>query len=169
MKKHYRYKKVSPKDEIEMKDLYRGGLSSIKIAEMFGLSKEAVLYHVNPKYRMKSLNRSKAWQKRHRTKRSMRKANKKHQAYRSAYIKDRYANDPEFKKRLIEMIKKYQSKKKKEWLKKGLCPKCGRKRLDDYKYCRRCRKNWNYWNKKYRKRGKNGQVQNNKRHNKNRI
>jgi|GEM_PF-3399367 hypothetical protein len=166
MKKHFRYHKITPGSEEGMRIMKKNGCTYKEIAQNFGVSKETVIYHLNSKFRLRSLKNSNKWQTKHRTKRSMRKANKKHRIYRSAYIKERYNLDPEFRAKFIRFVKKYQAKKKKEWLRKGLCPKCGRKRAKDYNYCKRCRKKQKIYDSKY-KRGKNGrQMQNNKRHNK---
>ena len=81
-----------------------------EIAKKFNLSKSTVEYHLNPKVKEQTIKRAmNSYNKL--SKKQKAEKNKKTAEYRKKYYFERYANDPEFRKRLIKSIIKYQKKK----------------------------------------------------------
>jgi transposase len=136
--KRYRYRKITPEDLEEMKRLREEGLSYKEIAKRFNVTYSTALYHLSE--REKEMNKKRAMKSLSKlTKKQIKEKQKKQQPYRSAYYKDRYNNDEEFRKGLIKLITKSLRKRRNKWVKKGLCSKCGRKREEEWKQCNKCR------------------------------
>jgi len=81
---------------------------------------------------------------------------RKKQDYVSEYIKERYYNDEEFRRRIIEIVRKSQKRNKELWEKQGWCNMCGRKRKNKrWKACEICRKRGREKSRKFLERLKN--------------
>jgi len=128
----YRYRKIRPEDVEKMKKFRAEGLSYRKISEEFNISMSVVQYHLIPKYREQSLARSK--------KRNKLKPQKPNPEYIKKYMKERYNNDEEFRKRFIGLVTSSYKRRRESWIEKGLCSGCGREREDkNLKTCDKCR------------------------------
>ena len=79
-------------------------------------------------------------------KEEQREKTKKYHPYISKYIKKRYNNDEEFRKKFVDMVWRNFKERREIWKSKGLCNKCGRKKINKKLVnCERCRevsKNW---------------------------
>lgn len=96
----YRYRKVTPEIELQMKQLRKEGKSYDKIAEMFNVRQSTVIYHVSDKYKKYQLKRANERNHKH-TKKEIRINNKLRKKYRCQWFKDRYHDDEEFRKKVI--------------------------------------------------------------------
>lgn len=131
-------RKLTDKQIKKIKQLRKIKSNTIKdLSKMFNVSTSTIIYHTNQKYHDSSKKRALKWSKEHYKNRSN---DPKWREYNSTYIKRRYNNDPKFRKKFLENIRRYQKKKKEEWLKQGLCSNCGRELDGKYKNCARCRK-----------------------------
>ena len=109
--KRFRYKKVTPKIEEEIKRLRKSGMPCKRISEKFRVSKSCIYYHTNPKERKRAIENSlKFYNKLSKTQK--REKERKRLKYKVAYYKNRYNNDEEFRKRVISQIIAYQKRKK---------------------------------------------------------
>ncbi len=140
MIKHYRFRKVTPEILKEMKKLRTKNLTYKKIAEKFRLNDSTVQYWLSSGYKEKAIKRAmKHYSKL--TKEELRKQNRKNCKRRQEYIKERYNNDEVFRKQYIKYVCRSFKKRQNEWVKNGLCNKCGNERKDkQYFACERCRK-----------------------------
>lgn len=138
--KHYKYKKINPFDKEVMKILKDANLSYKEIAIGFEVANSTIQYHLNPKQKENSIKRAmKSYGKL--SKEQKLKKSRKHTEYGSQYHFERYNLDSEFRERQIQNIGNNFKKRRKEWIKKGLCSSCGREREDKrWKSCEICRK-----------------------------
>ena len=93
-------KKVSDQDEVRMVNWWKKGWPVARIAKKFKVSPASVKYHIDPKFRAKTIRRAADWMKEH-GRRSTR------QPYMSKYIITRYREDEEFRGRFLGAIKRY--------------------------------------------------------------
>jgi len=96
-------KKVTPSMKREMVMLSKAGISNSRIARKFGVSENAVLYHLNHKHR----ERVKRY---HRVYRERVKPSSRYSEKYAEYMAARYHSDPEFRQRMLRHIKRYQQK-----------------------------------------------------------
>ena len=126
--KRYRYKKIKPEDIVIMKKLREQGISYREIGRRFDVTWRTPYYHLNPK------------EKKALTKAQIKEKNKKSQPYLNQYIKERYNNDPDFRRDFLDMVARNFKKRITNWVKLGLCSRCGKERKDkEYNYCEKCR------------------------------
>ncbi len=111
MKKRYKYRKITPDDVKEIKELIKKSTIK-KVAERFGIHRNTLLYHINPKYKQKTIERAKISRAKL-TKEELRKREKKYSKRKSKYYKKRYHEEEEFRKRQIKSITKWQKNKRK--------------------------------------------------------
>lgn len=157
--KHYRYRKLNLIDIEVMKILRDAKLSYKEIAVGFKVATSTIQYHLVPKQRENSIKRGKkAYAKL--TKEQKLKKSRKQAKYRSQYYPERYNHDEEFRKRHIKNIGNSFKRRKKEWIKKGLCSNCGRERKNKMRaQCEKCRKRKrDYQKKRYLKMKKTKSV-----------
>lgn len=129
----YRYRKITPENIESMKEMRDEGQTYKKIAEFFEVSMSVVQYHLIPEYKESSLKRANESNKR-------RGPPKRDPEYIKKYIKDRYHNDEEFRKRYVGLVIASHKRRKVKWLENGLCSGCGKERLDKkFKTCEICR------------------------------
>lgn len=110
MTRRWKYRKVSPKDIEEMKDLREQGWSYVKIGKLFKIDPHSVRYWIDDEYRQRCIERAKRRPRKPLT--DEQKAKRK--VYIRNYIKKRYNEDPEFRERFLGHTKKWQKKKKAE-------------------------------------------------------
>ena len=130
---------VKPEDKEEMKKLREQGLTYSKIAQKFNLSYNTVIYHLDEKCREKTIIRAKeSWNRK--TDEQKKESYKKHYLYTKNYLKNRYQNDPEFRRYYLDMVGRHNKKRNKKRRELGLCTICGLD-LDDKKFrmCSKCR------------------------------
>lgn len=105
--------RITPEQIVEMTRLRKIGYSYNHISISMGINIQAVIYHLNPHYKefVKSSNRirNREYYKNHK-KKILEKARK----YNKVYMKNRYHNDAEFRKRHIELVKKRKIQKRLE-------------------------------------------------------
>lgn len=126
----------------EIKDMRKKGIAIINIATKFNVHENTIWYHLSEKYK-RSIKRNtrKYWNQL--TPKQKRKKTKKYQPILSKYIMERYNKEPEFKRKFLDRVLKYQRKRRKIWEEKGLCGKCGKdKKNKEYKWCKKCRIRW---------------------------
>lgn len=99
----FKYRKITPKMEEEMRKLHKRGLLFKEIARMFGVTSSTVQYHCKDEYRKIEIERAK--------KNIKGKKRKYNSEYQKKYRAERYRNDPEFKKRISEYIRNYNRKR----------------------------------------------------------
>jgi len=137
--KHFKYRKVTPSKLEWMKEMRELGLPYTKIAKETGVCASTVIYHLNPEARKRKIERA-IKHNEGMTIRERKKKSKKHYLYGKNYLKQRYHNDEDFRKRYISLVNNWQKRKKEEWKKKGLCSRCGRKRQNkQFVQCESCR------------------------------
>lgn len=137
--KHYRYRKLKPEDVKKMKELRKNGVSVVRLAKMFNVGTSTIQYHTSKN--QKEQNRARAMRSyRKMTKKERREKSQKAQPYKSAYMRERYQEDSEFRQRMIDTMVRSEKRKRDARSKKGLCPECGGKREDkEFKWCMKCR------------------------------
>ena len=139
-KKHYRYRKVTPEILEKMKDLRGKDLTYKDIAKKLKLNPSIVGYWLNPETREKAINKGKEFYSKL-SKKKKKEIEKEHYDYKKEYNTKRYSEDEEFRKRMIGYVQTSFKRKREEWIKKGLCSRCGRKRKDKrWRSCEKCRK-----------------------------
>ena len=137
--KRYKYRKVDPKISEDMRKLRVEGVTLKNIGKKYGLSVSTVEYHLNPKYKEKVKERTRRYVK-NLSKEELAKRNKKWYEKMNRYWVKRYNSDPEFRKYFIEMVKRNFKKRRKGWIKKDLCSRCGMKRKNKkWMLCEKCR------------------------------
>jgi predicted transcriptional regulator len=146
--KKYKYRKVNPKILSKMKRLREKGLTYKKIASNVNISESCVQYWLNPQQKDKTAKRSKKVYKKL-TQKQKKEKNKKRQPYTSQYLKERYNNDEEFRKRFIKTVGDSHKRMRKKWISEGNCSRCGGKREDKrWKTCERCRETLRKYSRK---------------------
>jgi hypothetical protein len=145
--KKYKYRKVNPEIEKKMIALRKkkNGLKRIsykEIGEKFGVSEVTVEYHVNKEFRERFKERIR------------KKCKRNSKEYNSKYQKDRYNNDPEFRKKSIETTTKCNKKLKEKRKKLGVCLGCGSKKDKNHQLCKKCRTKRNKNSEKLRNKRK---------------
>lgn len=134
-------KKSTEKQINQMRKLREKGLPYHKIGKIFGRDGSSVNYYLNEEYRTGLIERSKKLSK-SLTKKQMRERNEKFRNKYPDYYRERYHNDEEFRKSMIEANTKLHNKRKKQ----GLCPDCGNKLSKKNKLgkkyisCKKCRR-----------------------------
>jgi len=137
--KKYKYRKVTPEILEKMKKLRESGLTCKLIAEKVSIAGSSVQYWLSPQQREKSIKRGKKSYAKL-TKEEIAKRNKKQYKKARKYYKERYHEDEEFRKDFISMVRRSFKKRRKNWIKVGLCSRCGGKRINkEYSYCEKCR------------------------------
>jgi len=135
----YRYRKIKPEDIVVMKELRGRGLSYEKIGKEFNIQWSVVHYHLSPREKMMCKKRAhKSLDKM--TKKQKLEKSRRHYLYTKQYIVERYQNDEEFRRYYCGLVKRSFEKRRRVWIEKGLCSKCGRRRKNKrWRYCERCR------------------------------
>lgn len=111
--KHYRYRKVTPEIKEKMIKLRQKGIPYYKIGEKLGFSQNVVNYHLNPEQREKAIKRAEKSNSKL-TKEEIKIKSGKRKNYKENYFKERYHNDPEFRRKVISSVIKYQKRKRAE-------------------------------------------------------
>jgi len=104
--RHFRYRKVTPEIEEEMRRLRRMGLSYPKIARIFGVDYKTVVYHLDEGQRKKALDQARMFLAR--KGKGKRTRSEREKRYMREYYKDRYHNDPEFRRKVIRANKGFK-------------------------------------------------------------
>jgi len=138
--KRYRYRKITPEDIEKMTELRGGGLSYKEIGKRFNVDMSTALYHLSP--REKEMSKKRAHKSLSKlTKKQIREKNRKKRPYIRQYIKERYQNDEEFRRGFLDIVKRSEMKRRRNWVKLGLCSTCGKERKDKgYRRCENCRR-----------------------------
>lgn len=139
-RKTYRYRKVTPENVQEMKELREKGKTYGEIAKLFNITDSTAQYHISPAENKRKKEYSINWWKRHPEIMKKQILSTKKKKYVKEYIFERYNNDLEFRKRFLENVKKSQKKIRNRNKRKGLCPECGNKRDSKFLACEKCRK-----------------------------
>ncbi len=151
--KRYRYRKTTPEILEKMKEEKKKGLTYKQVSTKFGIHKSCVQYWLDPKIKTKTIKKAQQTYNQYTPKQKKEKTIRQAE-YQKKYMHERYNNDEEFKKRVLEHDKKSFKKRSKEWRKQGLCTRCGREKINkqyklnkqQYKLCGMCRekhrKNW---------------------------
>lgn len=138
--KKYKYRKIKPEDIEVMKELREQGLSYKEIGKKFGVTYSTTHYHLSPREKIMAKKRGNKYNKAM-TKKQKREKIRKAAPRMKKYIRERYNNDPEFRRNFLDMVIKNEKKRKRNWIKLGLCSKCGKKRRDKrFIQCENCRK-----------------------------
>ena len=130
--------KITKELEKEMKKL-KSIMSYSKIAKKFGVCLSTVEYHLDENYKANQNRRSEI-RFDNLTPKQRHKKYLQQKQYGKDYRNNRYETE-EYRKNFISMVYESFRRRRKEWVKAGLCSKCGKKREDEeYKQCRGCRK-----------------------------
>lgn len=108
--KIFRGGKITEQQMKEMRKLRKEGLTYCAIAKIFGVSNTTVRYHTSDSEKKRRQDYSREFNL-IRYKEGKQKPSSKE--YRQQYMKDRYNNDEEFRKRMIGYVRKSQIKKAK--------------------------------------------------------
>ena len=100
----------------QIKEIVESNLPIKELANQFNVSENCILYHKNPELRTKVIERAKKADKlRTLNGTNWRQRNPERvREYMRNYIKNRYNNDPEFKAKMQERNRNYQTKKRGE-------------------------------------------------------
>jgi transposase len=101
--RHWSYRKVGPADEEEMRRLLEEGLSYSEIARRFGVTLSTVQYHLDASYRNRALKKAKSFWKHRRS--------RQYGEYQRDYMRERYRDDPEFRERFKEYVRRYRKRR----------------------------------------------------------
>ena len=140
------YKRWTIEDQEKAKKLFTGK-NYTEVGKILSFSAETIKYHLIEYYRKDKIERIKRYYK-NLSSEEKRKIKKKFQPYLSKYIKDRYNRDEEFRKRIIDSVKKNQSKNRLHREKNNLCMQCGSKRDSKFRNCESCRRKKNSYHLK---------------------
>ena len=94
---HFRYRKVTPEKLWVMKTLRVQGKTYYEIAEIIGVNYATVAYHLDKNQRENTLKRA----RRSLVKKDAKPKNEAEKLYGTEYFKDRYHNDPIFRRKVI--------------------------------------------------------------------
>jgi len=108
MTKRWKYRKVTPENRKNMKDLREKGWSYVKIGKLFNIDPHSVRYWIDEEYRQRCIKRAKSRKRKPLTD----EQKTKRKVYIRKYIKKRYNEDPEFRERFLGHTKKWQRKNK---------------------------------------------------------
>jgi hypothetical protein len=135
--KKYRYFKITPNDEKDIKKLSKTH-TNLEIAKIFNVSDMTIRYHLFSKKKKKeTIKKNGIGQKRRLKQGRIKKIPKE---YITNYINNRLKTDEEFNKRFKKNIEKSRIKRVKKRKKLGLCYLCGGKRNNKkWKLCEYCR------------------------------
>jgi len=100
----YRYRKVDEEKKKKMKEMKESGMSYEKIALHFNVNPSTVQYHLNEKYRKKTIEIAK--------KSNKNKSSVSRKEYIREYMSNRYRNDKEFAKRVNKTSWECEKKRK---------------------------------------------------------
>lgn len=114
------------------------GKTIYQIAEEFKVSGATISYHTDNKQKERMSKNAINWYKKQ-TQKKKKEINKKRYPYIKNYVKSHYQNDPIYRKKFIEYVKKYNKKKRIKALEEGLCPRCLNKRDSKFIQCSKCR------------------------------
>ena len=100
---HFRYRKVTPRMLAQMQALRKKGLTYREIGAKLGVAHFTVQYHLSPTVRIKAFERAKRSNKKQRANGYYEKPTVKarRKRYNREYMRDRYQNDPEFRRKMI--------------------------------------------------------------------
>lgn len=132
--------KITPSMVKRARRLKSKQFSYTEIGKELGVADSSIRYHLDRKYgeRVRKMSRDKV---RNLTKEQLRQRNKKLYKKQRRYMKERYNNDEKFKKYFINLVVKSFNKRRKNWIKNGLCSHCGKERNNQrWKTCESCRK-----------------------------
>jgi predicted ArsR family transcriptional regulator len=124
--------------DAKIKRLRKEKLDIPEIAEKLGICENTVRYHLSEKVREDTKKRArKRFQKMSLKERKA--ISKKNYPYTKEYIKRRYHEDEEFRKRYILLVEKSVKRLRNLREKKGMCIKCGKRKAKiDRKSCVQC-------------------------------
>lgn len=110
---HFRYRKVTPDLLKFMNVLRKCKLSYLQIAIVCDVRLSTVQYHLIPKYRLHCIQKENERNKTTKVKeyQKSRSASGKKRAWMRNYMKQRYHEDPEFRKRFIASVIASQRKR----------------------------------------------------------
>jgi len=136
----YRYRKIKPEDIVVMKELREQGLSYKQIGGEFGVHMSTAHYHLSPREKIMSKKRAYKFLSKMTKKQKLEKI-KKAAPRMKKYMKERYNNDSEFRRGFLDIVKRSFEKRRRKWVKLGLCSTCGKKRRDKkLRQCENCRR-----------------------------
>jgi hypothetical protein len=103
--------KLTPEQIEEIKKAYGEGQTCVDLAKAYGVSQPTISYHVNPSVKSNSLEYvKKAYGEM--TPEQKKKKTSQHAEYIKNYMKNRYNNDLEFRKKFIADQIQYRRKRK---------------------------------------------------------
>lgn len=121
--------------DARIKELRASGMTYTAIKSQLGVGMTTIQYHLNPKIRLNSIERAKKWLKGKKLT-DVQKANRK--IYMRGYMTERYAKDPEFRKRIQISNRKWIKKRYDERKASGRCTYCGETVVTGIK-CPKCK------------------------------
>jgi biotin operon repressor len=103
LRKHFRYRKVTPELLEFMKLLKSYQLSYGQIGDACGLSRTTVQYHLNIRQRELTIERAKHHYQKPKTKKyyAKKRASPQHRSWMREYLRERYRGDPEFRAKIL--------------------------------------------------------------------
>ena len=134
-------KRWTIEDQEKAKKLFTGK-NYIQIGKILSFSTETIRYQLNENYKKDKIKRTKRYYNNLSLEEKIR-SRRNYQPHLSKYIKDRYNSDEEFRRRIINSVKKSQSKNRVYREKNNLCMLCGNKRDSKFRNCESCRKKKN--------------------------
>jgi len=105
-------RKITPELAEQMRKLKAEGKSYAEIAKMFNVRPSTVQYHVNAKYKQSAIMRARKSYKMRKKKQPTEEELARRREYWRMYRYNRYHSDEEFRRRVIELAKRYQQKKR---------------------------------------------------------
>ena len=142
-------KKWTIENQEEAKKLFTGK-NYTEIGRILSFSAETVKYHLIENYKKDKIKRTIRYYNNLSLEEKI-KNRRKYQPYLSKYMKNRYNSDKEFRRRMLNSIKKNQSKNKLYRENNNLCMVCGSKRDSKFRNCESCRRKRNNYKKMLKK------------------
>jgi len=138
MKKKFRYRKVTPKIENVIKQLRKKGWTLKEISESLNISTSTITYHLYEEERKRVIKKSTFYNKKNNYKQKSNERKK----YQRDYQKERYTNDPKFRKKFIKQVAECHKRRRNLRAQQELCIYCGGERKNnEYLSCEKCRRN----------------------------
>ena len=130
--------KLTKKQIEEIKRMNDEGISVEKLSKKFKRSNPTIYYHIEPEQKRNAIKRALKYYY-NLSKEEKLKISRKRYPYNKAYIKNRYHNDPEFRKRYINYVNESQKRRRLKALKTGNCSRCFKENDSKWKLCLKCR------------------------------
>ena len=98
--------KLTKEQREKIKELYEQGVNTYDLAKIFEVSQSSIMYWISSPDRRAELSKQSAAKYKARTPEQKKAKQKREKSYFAEYFKQRYHNEPEFRKKHIERVMK---------------------------------------------------------------